>query len=327
MDRSERFYKIDQLLAERRVVPLVIFLETLEVSRATFKRDLEYLRDRFNAPIVWDAVAGGYRYSTPDPAAPRYSLPGLWFNASEIHALLTMQALLHDLQPGLLGPHIEPLLARLGALIEGAELPAATVAERIKVLRHAARSVPPSHFEPIANALLRRQRLDIVYYHRERDQQQSRQISPQRLVHYRDNWYLDAWCHWRQGLRSFALDAITAVCAQNQRAEDLEPGRLDRELGAGYGIFSGPARQQAVLRFSATRARWVAGESWHPLQSSLHLPDGGWQVSFPYSDDRELAMDILRHGPEVEVIAPPELRRRIAQLLQDSLRRYADELE
>lgn len=60
MNRTERFYQIDQLLRERRVVPLETFLKELEVSRATFKRDIEYLRDRLHAPIVWDRATGGY---------------------------------------------------------------------------------------------------------------------------------------------------------------------------------------------------------------------------------------------------------------------------
>ena len=52
MDRTERFYRIDQLLQERGVVARDVFLDELEVSLATFKRDLEYMRDRLNAPVV-----------------------------------------------------------------------------------------------------------------------------------------------------------------------------------------------------------------------------------------------------------------------------------
>ena len=54
MDRTERFYKIDMLLREISAVPLSRFAEEMEVSRSTVKRDIEYLRDWFNAPIVWD---------------------------------------------------------------------------------------------------------------------------------------------------------------------------------------------------------------------------------------------------------------------------------
>ena len=138
MDRTERFYRIDQLLHERKVIPLQLLIEVLGVSRATINRDLEYLRDRLNAPIVWDRERRGYRYEEADRAALRYALPGLWFNGAEIHALLTMEHLLSNLQPGLLGPHIEPLRARIRMLLDSGDHSAEEVTSRIRLLRMAA---------------------------------------------------------------------------------------------------------------------------------------------------------------------------------------------
>ena len=88
MDRLERFYKIGQLLKERKLVRFSQFMEILGTSRAGVKRDLAYMRDRFNAPIEYDREANGYRFGAPR-SGPRYELPGLWFNASEVLALLT----------------------------------------------------------------------------------------------------------------------------------------------------------------------------------------------------------------------------------------------
>src|SRR5205085_3769842 len=119
VDRTERFYKIDQLLQTRRpVVPVKDFLDELGISLATFKRDLEYMRERLNAPIVWDRDLMGYRFEEQAAAAgPRYNLPGLWFNPQEAYALLTMEHLIENLEPALLGPHLAPLKARLAALL------------------------------------------------------------------------------------------------------------------------------------------------------------------------------------------------------------------
>ena len=91
MDRTERFYKIDQLLQERQAVPLEAIIEAHGVSRATVVRDLEYLRDRLAAPIVWDRAQRGYRYEARGRGGARYALPGLWLNANEAHALLTVR--------------------------------------------------------------------------------------------------------------------------------------------------------------------------------------------------------------------------------------------
>ena len=119
MDRTERFYKIAQIIGERKLVTFATLQEALEVSPATLKRDIQYLRDRLNAPLIWDREAGGYRYETGSShPGSQFELPGLWFNASEIHALLTMQHLMANLDKGgLLSPHIQPLMARLNGLL------------------------------------------------------------------------------------------------------------------------------------------------------------------------------------------------------------------
>ncbi|MBD5804511.1 hypothetical protein AZOA_39540 [Azoarcus sp. Aa7] len=314
MDRTERFYHIDRLLHERHVVPVADFLEALEVSLATFKRDLEYLRERFNAPIVWDREAGGYRFDKVQTGL-RYELPGLWFNASEVYALLTMQQLLKDLEPGLLAPHVEPLLARLRALLDKGDIPADTVEKRIRFHHQAARRHDPKHFAPIAAGVLQRRRLVIDHYVRSRDETIRRAVSPQRLTFYREAWYLDAWCHLRDELRSFALDAISEVSLGSDAALDIPDDEMQATLDGGYGIFAGKEVEWAELEFTAERARWVSREVWHPDQERRFLPDGSFRLRVPYSNPTELAMDILRHVPAVTVISPDELRSRVREQL------------
>ncbi len=324
MDRTERFYRIDQLLQSRRAVPLRLLMEELGVSRATVVRDLEYLRDRLNAPIRWDRAQRGYRYAEPAPGAPRFALPGLWFNASEVHALLTMDHLLSNLQPGLLGPHIEPLRTRIRLLLDSGDHSVDEVSRRIRVLHMAARPVDAERFQLIANGVLGRHRLRIEHYNRKTDATTRREVSPQRLVHYRDNWYLDAWCHLRKELRSFGVDVIRACEPLRRKARDVSERVLDRELGAGYGIFAGSRTRTAVLRFSPARARWVARERWHPEQRGRYDAEGRYELRIPYADDTELVLDILRYGPDVEVLSPAELRNRVRECIREASALYGD---
>ena len=320
MDRTERFYRIQQLLQQHRAVPIRRFLTDLEVSLATFKRDLEYMRSRLNVPIVWDRETGGYRV---EKSAGVHELPGLWFSDAEMYALLTMQRLLEGLEPGLLGQHVAPLLERLQAAIGSGEHPTREVVKRIRILHQAKRTLPLRHFQVVAKALLKRRRLRIVYYSRARDEETRRDVSPQRLVHYRDNWYLDAWCHLRQDIRSFAVDAMRSAEMLEEAARDVPEKQLDEVLAAGYGIFSGRDVRWARLRFAPERARWVSAEQWHPEQRAGTEPGGAYVLDIPYSDSRELVMDILRHGPEVEVLDPPELRDQVRAALSAALARYA----
>lgn len=325
MNQTERIYKIEQILHERNVATFQQLQDAVEVSRATLKRDLQYLRDRLNAPIIYDREApggGGYRFETPDRYAPRHQLPGLWFNASEIHALLMMQNLLEEVQPGLLGPHIAPLQTRLASLLGSQDAPAEDVTRRIRILRSGKRAANLQYFELIASVLLKRQRLFIRHYNRGRDEETEREVSPQRLIYYRDNWYLDAWCHLRDELRSFAVDAILEAKTKDTPACDIPDSELAAALGAGYGIFAGCEVQWATLRFTAQRARWVAAEHWHPEQQGRFLDDSSYQLRLPYSNDPELIMDILKYGPDCEVLEPVGLREKVVGLLRKTLEGY-----
>lgn len=321
MDRTERFHLIDQLLSNRRSVSREKFLEVLEISPATFKRDLEYLRDRLGAPIVWDRAARGYCYEHSDDE-DAFQLPGLWFNNTEIQALLTMEALLENLQPGTLSAHVAPLRSRIRMLLDSGDHDVEQISRRIRITPQAAKRYSADVFETVCHALLNRKRLDIDYYGRQTDQVTSRTLSPQRLVYYRDNWYLDAWCHLRNGLRSFSLDAMRSVSLSANSAKEVSDELLSLELESGYGIFSGKADKWARLRFQPSLSRWVSTENWHPDQQGSFDDQGCYLLKVPYSQDTELQMDILKYGDGVEVLEPPELRHRIRQRIQAMAERY-----
>jgi predicted DNA-binding transcriptional regulator YafY len=226
------------------------------------------------------------------------------------------------LQPGLLGPQLRPLRDLIRRALESGDFPAKEVSRRIRILQIGVRPIESKTFQAISSALLSRRRLHIKHYRRARDESLDREISPQRLVYYRDNWYLDGWCHLRKALRTFSVDVITEATVMHKRTREITDQTLDETLGAGFGIFSGKKTQTAVLRFSPVRARWVSRETWHSEQDGSYELDGAYMLRVPYSDPRELVMDILKYGADVEVLAPASLRQLVKQQLADASGQY-----
>ena len=321
MSQFERLYKLKSYLDAGRCLTRSFLLEDLQTKPSSLKRDLAHLRNRMGAPVIFDRTLGGWRLDRQtNQVGTQYELPGLWLAADEIHALLTIQHLLVNLDAGgLLGPHIDPMVKRLTALLDKGAHAGPELARRIRVQTVGARRLHLPHFQAVGSALLRRQRLTLRHYNRASNETREREVSPQRLIHYRDNWYLDAWCHLRRALRSFSVDAIQAVQVLAKLAIDVPDAELDAVLGAGYGIFAGKRVQWASLRFTPERARWVAAESWHPKQEGRFDADGSYLLRLPYANPRELVMDILRHVPEVRVIGPPALRELVRNKLQQAL--------
>ena len=319
MGRTERLYIIQRLLNNQQAIPLSRFLETLEVSKATFKRDLEYLRDRLGAPIVWDAEASGYRLDIKSNQQI-HPLPGLWLNEGEVFALLTGIELLGAIEPApLIGTQIKPIRERLEKILELGQYSTADIRQRIRLVTMGSRQTSSEFFQVIAHALLSRKRLKLKHFGRLDAKITEREVSPQRLVYYRDNWYLDAFCHLRDDIRSFAVDAIERADEIDKSAVSVDEGVLTTELDAGYGIFSGGTTKIAILKFSPFRARWIAREQWHKDQQGTLQADGSYLLEVPYFDDRELMHDILRQGSQVDVLGPEELKIRVKQELQTML--------
>ncbi|MCU0968665.1 MAG: WYL domain-containing protein [Rubrivivax sp.] len=329
MANTERLYKIESMIRHRGCVSFQALLDALEVSRATLKRDLEYLRSRLGAPIVYDRDRNGYAFAAETRGA-RHELPGLWFDERELYALLMARQLLSGLDAdGMLARHLQPLVDRIHELLgrsggDDAGAAADALMERVRIMTALRRPVPGRCFERVLESLLQRRRLHLRYLTRGRGEVGERDVSPQRLVHYRNTWYLDAWCHRVDALRRFALDAIEQADVLEAPAREVSARRVRAAMDAGYGVYAGGTRRWARLRFAAQAAPWISREEWHPEQEGRWLDDGGYELRLPYVEETELVMDLLRQGEQVEVLEPPELRAAVARRLAAAAARYPE---
>lgn len=321
MSNFDRVMELHQLLAaRRRPVSMDEIRQALDCSDSTARRTLRYLRDHLDTPLAYDRERNGWLYT--GKMTSRYEIPGLWFSPEELYALLVSHHLLNELQPGWLSRYIDPVKDKIEELLRKHGDTTPDIARRVRILQMAARPADLQAFRRFATALLERKRVRVLYHGRERDALTERVISPQRLVYYRSNWYLDAWCHLRRGLRSFSLDRLHLVEVRDEPAKDISDAALDRHYASAYGIFAGTPKHKAVLHFTPGAARWVVDEQWHPQQEGEVHRDGSYVLKVPYSDARELMMDILKYGPDVTVRGPKRLREAVAGRLAEAAGKY-----
>lgn len=322
MSKVERLYHLHNILSQRRTpISRHDLMERLECSQATLYRLVAELRDFLGAPLEQDPDTRGFYYdrSYEQP----FELPGIWISPDELQALLTARQVLGNVQPGLLEGELESLQGRITSLLRRKGVEPEEGDSRIHIQAVAGRAVPEHLFQDVLGALISRQRLHISYHGRRRDEVSERDVSPQRLTQYRNSWYLDAWCHAAEGLRSFALERIREQRPLEEPAFEVNPEDLAAHFDQSYGIFSGPAKHTAELRFTPEMSRWVADEQWHPDQRGAYDDAGAWLLQVPFSDPRELVMDILRYGPEVEVLGPEFLRAEVAGVARRTANIYS----
>jgi predicted DNA-binding transcriptional regulator YafY len=323
MDRYERTLTIHRLLkAARYPVPFDRLKDELGCSRATLYRDIAFLRDALGAPIESDSEQHTFAYAKDE--AEKFELPGLWLTSEELFALLAVHQMLARTGPNVLGSALAPLRARIERLLSNQQSGRRYPLERVRVTGNAVRRLDEATFRAVASAVLERRQLTFRYRARSTDSEGARRVAPQRLTHYRENWYLDAWDHDRRALRSFAVDRMSGVQVLDEAAQDVPDADLDAHLAGSYGIFSGAPKAWATIVFSARAARWVADEHWHSRQEGRFLPDGRYELRVPYSNSKELLMDVLRYGPDAEIKAPAALREEAKISLKLALGNYGD---
>lgn len=322
MSRLPELTRLVRILTRKHqpAMSLQRICDELECSESSAKRYIRELRDTFQYPIEFDRELGGYCITAGEAGL---ELPGLFFSESELSALMTMRQLLSGVRPGLFERELAPLGRRVEKLLAETGVEPAEIAQRIRIVTIGARRAPDKVFRACADAALSRRQLRMEYKARGRDGDwESRDVSPQRLVSYRENWYLDCWCHKRGGIRVLALDQMRETRVLDTPARDVPEEELDQLLKSSYGIFTGEPTANAVLRFTPHRAQWVSKEDWHGEQTSRWLEDGSYELTVPYGRPEELLMDILKHGADVEVVAPPVLRAEVAELVSRMAGRY-----
>ncbi|MDX1755914.1 MAG: WYL domain-containing protein [Marinobacter sp.] len=310
MSRFNRIYRIHDILRSARTpVPMRRFTEELETSRNTITRDFEFLRDSLGAPLEYCRERNGHRYN---PDAPVFELPGFWLDPGELYALLACEQLLENVQPGLISHRVAPLKDRIRRLLGESGHAAEQISQRVQIQPIQVRTALHQIFDPIAEATLAGKQVQFDYASRSSNELRTRTVHPQKLLHYRSNWFLLAHCQSANGLRLFSLDRIARPELLGAPAQRLATEGLEAFTSSSFGIFGGQPKATAHLRFSKHAAQWVADEQWHRDQRGEWLDDG-YHLYVPYSDERELVMEVLRYGAEVEVLGPEELRREVIE--------------
>jgi predicted DNA-binding transcriptional regulator YafY len=309
LDRIQQLHRL--LVSHQRPVPLKKIAERLECSERTAHRLLEDLQLYFSAPVEYSREQNGWHY---DPGVGKFELPGLWLTSDELQSLTLLLDVLENFGKGLLGEELGVVEKQIHRLLAARGIEPSAFTRHIKVLPLGGRHVPGRIFQQVGDALLQRKRLAIRYKSYSH-QTTKRTISPQTLVHYRDNWYLDAWCHLRDDLRVFSLARIESLEIADESAKEIDRDILKRHFADSYGIFAGKSTHTAKLRFFPEIAREIAMQQWHPEQKG-EWDGGDYLLSFPYSNPKELIGDILRHIPYVLVEAPASLRNAVYGRLQ-----------
>jgi proteasome accessory factor B len=155
---------------------------------------------------------------------------------------------------------------------------------------------------------------------------EQRYVQPYHLGCVENLWYLFAFDLDREQLRTFALPRICNVRASKTRFRRPVDFSIGRYLEQSFGVFARPTKAKHTIRisFDAFAAPRIEERQWHPSQKIKHLRNGGIELSLTLGNLEEIERWILSWGSHAQVLAPAELKERIAKTAAQLADAYGD---
>lgn len=276
----------------------------LEVSTKTVQRDLEFMRDRLNLPLEFDAVHNGYRY-TEDVE----SFPTLQITEGELFALLVAEKALQQYRGTPFEARLVGALRKLEQALPDAVSLNLSQWEQAVTFRTTAEplvNVPPI-LEALTRAAQKRERLRIRYRKPGSRDAEERTVDPYQLANVDGDWYLFAFDHLRKAIRRFVPARITTVESAGETFERPAKFELEKLLRDSFGVHSREGDFDVVLRFEEQVADYLREKKWHNSQRLVELPGGGVEMHLKLGSLQEVQRWVLGWGGAARVMAPPEL--------------------
>lgn len=313
----ERFFWFDRQVRGKRFPNTTSLAREFEISVKTSQRDIDFMRDRLKAPLIYDQTKKGYYYENDT-----FSIPSTYLSSSELTSLLVARRLLHDISGSGIEKEITSAVDKITSFIKKHTSGSDKMDDCISFHLVEYAPAPEDTFKAVLEACMKKMSLTFKYSSPAREERTERMIDPYHLFNYMGTWHLIGYCHMRGEIRDFRINRISDIKITDRYFAVKNNFNFKDYFQTSFGLYKGAFSKQIILRFTPEKAKWIADQIWHKDQKSKILEDGSLELSFPVSDFTEIVREILKHGAGVEVVKPEELKGIIKQEAEKIVKIY-----
>jgi predicted DNA-binding transcriptional regulator YafY len=314
----ERYYWFHNQVKEGKFPNSNKLAEKFQISQKQAQRDIEFMRDRLNAPLGYNSCKKGYFYEDE-----KYELPPIWLNEEEFLSLIISTRLASTIPDTNLKNSLYKLIDIILTNNSMNKININNLFEKVSVKNIEFYKVDGLIFQKILHHLYNGKTIKITYYSPHKKEMSERIVKPIHMLCYMGRWHLIAYCGLRKGLRNFALSRIKNI-EQYDELINIPANLPDIKeyIDKTFGLLSDDRIIEVCLEFSSDVADWIKEQIWHEAQVINENDDGSICLKFPVSNYGELKGEILKYGSAVKVIYPEELKEEIAQEIEKMKKNY-----
>jgi len=293
------------------------------ISERQAHRDIEHLKKHYQVPLAYDRQRHGYYYT--EKIAP-IRISSVHLTESEILSLILARQVARELRLPLEDTAFEKSLKEMQQRLKSIIAEDVDPDSILWVRSNRRLPLDKNVFLPLLKGCLKRQRVLILHAPQDGRKAEERKVEPLHFFYYKDSWHLFGFCMLRNDYRDFNISRIK----NSEVLDETFPIREDykgAEYFEHYGVFQKGCTTYVKLRFTQRVAPFVREEIWHVDQEQICNDDGSLDLIVPVASYEEIEMEILRYGPDVEVLEPDDLRRLIYDKVRATYLIYNKEIE
>ncbi|WP_286393557.1 helix-turn-helix transcriptional regulator [Pseudanabaena mucicola] len=316
----ERLLELDRLIRSSERHTASTLAEALEVSERTVRNDLDFMRDRYNAPIESDRVKG-YYYSDSN-----WRLDSIPLTKGELFALTLGARMLQSYSGSAYESELKSAIEQLSRRI-----PEQTWVDlqglggdRVMFREGAELNLDPEIWHKLETACQQKRSIQMSYYTAGRNAHSERQFDPYVLHFSRSNPYITGFCHLRKEVRWFRVDRIKSIEVLDLTFEIDPTFDAKEHFAMAFQHEVGGIPTQISIWFDAATAPFIRERRWHPTQQLDENSDGSLILNFVARGLNEVKRWILFYGKGAKALAPPELVEMLREEVTLLYRNYGE---
>ena len=299
----ERMLKIHNLLKDGHHPNATQLAVALEVTTKTIYRDITFMRDRMELPVVFEPAYNGYCY---DGEVGQF--PTVQISEGELFAMLVAEKAMQQYR----GTNFEkPLVSAFrkvtDSLTDTLSFNLDDFDQSISFRTSAAPVLNLDVIDTLARAAAGKRQLQFNYRKPGTREAESRVVDPYHLANVNSEWFLFAYCHLRDDIRTFTPARISDMKPTGKRFKPPKKFSLEKRLRGSFAIFTGNQEQEIVIRFNELVADYIREKRWHPTQKQRNLKDGGVELTMRLDSLSEVQRWVMTWCGNAQVIKPAEL--------------------
>jgi predicted DNA-binding transcriptional regulator YafY len=302
--RINRVLMIDEAI-RTGVFPSVSNLASkAEVTKRTIERDIEYLRDMYEAPIEYDRQKHGYYYSEPN-----FFIKSVILTEGELFSIALLDRLLDQYRNTPLETALRRVFKKIvQSMPEKVTVNSGILSPQISVISDHPGTIDQKVFEKIFTSLKTRQTVTFEYRPLQKTTYMVRTVDPYHAICQRANWYFIGYCHDKKEPRMFSFSRARNVTLTKKHFDIPSSFKPEEYFDKEMGVYASAQTPHTIELLIANEIGTYALErQWHDTQKVEQHEDGSVYVKFTTTQMPEVLRWVLGQGHTVQVLNPPEL--------------------